>query len=378
MHQLLRSKRRVLATAATVALVPAFTLGTSTSAHAAPAPDIKVTQNASEAITSLNSVACGNASNTAENHYYRRFDLAGAHGAADGFSVKQVVFGIETATSGDGTIPGNVSIYSIDHSAAFTLANLTSVATTATNLDSAADGTLKTVDLAGTVPAGKDMVLEVEVDAATTGKLFFIGSNTGNETGASYLRASACAIAQPSTTASIGFPNMHIVLYANGKAVDCTNAETAVTTATNAVTAATAAKTKAQAAIAPADAAVASATAADTAAKKAVAKAKAKLKKAKKSGNAAKIKKAKKSLKSAKAKAKSAAAALTAAQAAKTAADAALAKATSDLTTANTALTAANAKATTECAQPALPTRPAPSSGSGTASKPAPGFVTAR
>ncbi len=328
---------------------------------ASPAPAIKVTQTASDAVTALNSVACGNAANTAENHYYRRFDLSGGYNAAQGFKVSQVSFGVENATSADNTIPGNVLVWAIDPADAFTLANLEPVATVPVNLDSAADGGLLTVPVTATVPAGKDMVLEVEVDAATTGKLFYIGSNTANQSGLSYLRAPACAINEPTPTSGIGFPTMHIVLFANGKAGECITAETAVDTATAALTTATANKTKATAA-------VASATTADAAAKKAVSKAKAKLKKAKKSGDASKIKKAKKKVKKAKAAAKKAAAALTAANTALTAA-------TTAVTTATTAVTTATATATTECAQPTLPTRPA--SDSGATQVKAPGFVTA-
>jgi hypothetical protein len=45
---------------------------------------------------------------------------------------------------------------------------------------------------------------------------FFIGSNTAPETGPSYLSAADCGIANPTTTAAIGFPNMHIVFNVNG------------------------------------------------------------------------------------------------------------------------------------------------------------------
>src|SRR5204863_3153577 len=48
-------------------------------------------------------------------------------------------------------------------------------------------------------------------DGTTTSHLFFVGSNTAAESGPSYISATACGITVPTTTAAVGFPNMHIV-----------------------------------------------------------------------------------------------------------------------------------------------------------------------
>jgi hypothetical protein len=347
MHILGSSKHVARTVAGLVALAVPLSFGVAPAANAA-APNIKIIQNSAESITP-GMVACGNTTNTAENHYYRRFDLAGGHNAATGFKVSQVVFGVESATSTDNTIPGNVLVWAIDHADAFTVANLEPVATVPVNLDSVADGTLMTVPIPATVPANKDMVIEVEVDAATTGKKFFLGSNTGAQTAEAYLRAAACAINEPTTMTVVGFGTRHPVLYATGKAQDCITAEAAVDAATAAAAPLAAAKTKATQD-------VTTATAADTAAKSKVAKAKKSLKKAKKSGIASKIKKAKKKVKKAKAAAKAAAAALAAA-------NTALSTATTALNAANAKVATATATANTECAQPALPAPgPAPRS----------------
>jgi len=325
-----------------------------------PAPNIKVTQNAAETVVTNNSIACGTATDTAENHYYRRFNIAGNYAAAQGFKVTDVAFPVE-ATDG-ATVPGTVKVWSIDHAATLTVANLTAVGSTAVNLASVADGALLTAPVSGTVPAGKDMVLEVTVPASTTGLRFFIGSNTAAESAPSYIMAPACAINVPTTMAGIGFSGNHIVLYAHGKSVDCVTAESAVDAANAAVTAATTKKTQAAAAVTAAQAAVTTATAADAKAKSGLKKAKAKLKKAKKSGNAAKVKKAKAKVKKAKAAAKAAAAALASANAGLASANSALAAATTALTAAQAAVAPATATATTECAQPTIPAaRPAPS-----------------
>ena len=311
------SKRVAVAVAAAVALGPALSVAVMTVAEAAtPSAPIKVTQTHSDTVTNGSSVNC-NTSGTSmpENHFYRRFDLSGGHAAAQGFTVSEVVFGTEARTSSDGIIPGHVVVSAIDKTDALILANLELIATVPVNLASAAPLTLTTTPIAASVPAGKDMVLEVEVDA-TTNEIWFPGSNGQAETAEAYFRADGCAIPQPVTFASVGFPNANLVLFARGKAVDCVTGEAAVTSAETA-------------------AAMAVATAAK--ADKKLGKAKTRLKKAKISGNPFAISRAKKKAKKAKKAAKAAQAALA---------------------TANAALAKATQTAAVECAQPALP-RPA-------------------
>src|SRR6186713_3634130 len=114
MHSLLRSKRVAAATAVGIGLALSLGMvpGADAVGSASPAAPIKVIQNSAETV-SPGMVACGNATNTAENHYYRRFDLSGAHNAAQGFKVSSVVFGVEAAMSGDNTIPGAVLVWAI-------------------------------------------------------------------------------------------------------------------------------------------------------------------------------------------------------------------------------------------------------------------------
>ena len=48
------------------------------------------------------------------------------------------------------------------------------------------------------------------------GNFFFIGSNAAGQTGPSYLAAQTCGINEPATTATIGYPGMHIVMNVTG------------------------------------------------------------------------------------------------------------------------------------------------------------------
>src|SRR5204862_5419235 len=53
-------------------------------------------------------------------------------------------------------------------------------------------------------------------DGTTSGHLFFVGSNAAAEPAPSYISAAGCGITVPTTTAAVGFPNMHIVFNVNG------------------------------------------------------------------------------------------------------------------------------------------------------------------
>ncbi|WP_157544662.1 hypothetical protein [Nocardioides halotolerans] len=340
----MRSKRIAGSAAGLLAAAVALSLGVAPAADAAPAPDIKVTQNYSDAIVAGDGISCNGGGIVADNQYYRRFDMS-VYGAQNGFKVSKMTVAVEEATSSAGGVPGDFNIYAIDHTADLTIANLgTPVGTTPVDLESASGSELKSAAISATIPAGKDMVIELSVDDAGAGDAsFYPGANEAPELGTTYLSSTSCGITEPTELAAVGpFAGIANIMFVNGKTTDCMTAETAATTA---ATTAAAAATKATAA-----------TADKAAADKKVTKAKKKLKKAKKSGVASKIKKAKAKLKKAKKAAKAANAAYAAAQAAKAAADA--------------ALTAANAAQATKCAQPALPPAPAAPAG-GQATKPA-------
>ena len=94
----------------------------------------------------------------------------------------------------------------------------TQIATTTVNVANQT-ATVLNVPLAVTVPAGTtELIMEVFTPngQAPANNSFFIGSNAAAQTGPSYISAAACALPTPVTTASIGFPNMHIVMNING------------------------------------------------------------------------------------------------------------------------------------------------------------------
>lgn len=179
---------------------------------------VTLTQSLSNTIVAENSVSCNGGTPDffhSDNSYYRVFDLA-ALGVTGPFTPTNVAVGIEDATAGTGgSQPATLRFHTL--SGAFTLANLTTVSTIPVTV---ADqlGTVLNVPITGvTIPAGSMLVVEVFTpDGAPASNRFFIGSNNLGETGPTYIRATDCAVTEPTTVSSLGFPEMAIVLNVTG------------------------------------------------------------------------------------------------------------------------------------------------------------------
>lgn len=278
---------------------------------AAPSAPIKIIQNYSETLEFGASTACGGG----DNQWYRRFDLAGNHQVASGFSVDKVVFGTQEVGPLEESITLNVAVKTIDPGAPMLLANLETVSMTTLELTSENAESVLETPLAAVVPPGKDLVVEISTPGAQGS--MFIGGNKEPESFPAYLMTSACSVFEPTTTDELGFPDSSLMFYATGKSGDCLIAEAAVTSAEKALATADRKYTKA---------------------KKKAKKAQKKMKKAKKTGK--KSEKYKKALKKYK-KAKKA-----------------LKKSNKARKLARAKLAEAQATAAVECAQPMLPALP--------------------
>jgi len=171
-------------------------------------------QSSSNAITSGNSVACNAGGLHTDNSYWRAYQLA----LGGPVTITSVTFGIELANaSGTGTTqPVTVRIHT--SAGPFPASPRTQVASQTFNIPDQ-NLTLFTATLTTpvTVPGNSNVVLELFTPSGqTAGHSFFIGSNAAPESGPSYLSAPACGVNNPTTTAAIGFPNMHIVLFMTG------------------------------------------------------------------------------------------------------------------------------------------------------------------
>ncbi len=182
-----------------------------------------ITQSLNQEIVSGNSVACNNGTATAQNSYWRAFDMSTFTGGRE-YDVTSVSFGIELANSGSGTgQPLTVNLY-VESGAPFPAGTRTLLATTGpfTVPDQAL--TVLEVPLVATVPAGiLELVMEVNSpDGRPDGNVFFIGSNPDGQTGPSYLSSADCGPPDPTNLADLGFPNMQIVFNVNGSCPQAT------------------------------------------------------------------------------------------------------------------------------------------------------------
>ena len=203
-----------------------------------------ITHSSSQAITPLNSVSCNDGIGHTDNHYWRAFNLP-SFSVTGTFHVSSIDLGIEEATAGSppvtsgtkgikrssnraerqkakGARPNGAAAQPItvllhtNTGGAFPGGTLNFLNSVNINVPDQS-GTVLNIPITADVPAGSELVVEIFTpDGTATGNLFFIGSNTAAETGPSYLSAPDCGITTPTTTAAIGFPDMHIVMNVNG------------------------------------------------------------------------------------------------------------------------------------------------------------------
>jgi hypothetical protein len=189
-----------------------FTVNATDNCPLAGATPVTLSQNTSTNIVA-GSVSCNAGGIHTDNSYYRVFDLVPL-GLSGPLTINQVRFGIESANAASGNQPVTVRLHTL--SGAFTLANLTQIASQTYSIP---NQTLSlytaTLSTPATVQPNATLVLEIFTPAGT-GNSFFIGSNALGQSGPSYIMATACGVAQPTNLATIGFPNMHIVLQALG------------------------------------------------------------------------------------------------------------------------------------------------------------------
>ena len=171
---------------------------------------------------------------TFETHYWRAFDLP-SFGINGGFDVCEVEITVEAAISVEGTQPLGVNLYSTT-TGTFPAGTLTPIGSAGLILVPDQDQTFLTVPVAGSVPPASALVVEVvSFDGTNDLFAFFIGSNADGQTAPSYLSAPSCGIAAPTDLASLGFPNMHIVMTVHGTEAPISPAALDVDTAGNGV-----------------------------------------------------------------------------------------------------------------------------------------------
>ncbi len=175
---------------------------------------VELTHSSSDAVVAMNSASCNILDFHANNSYFRAFDLP-SFGIDGAFHVCEVQIGVEVAFGGDPTQPLILNLYT-NSGAAFPNGTLNLVASRTFAIQDQAL-TLLSLPISAQLPAGSQLVVEVFTPSGIAdGYIFFIGSNTAPETAPSYLAAASCSIPSPVTTATVSFPDMHIVMNVRG------------------------------------------------------------------------------------------------------------------------------------------------------------------
>lgn len=178
---------------------------------------ITLSQTNSNAITPSNSIVCSVGSFTEENTFYRAFNLDAL--GYDSFDVQRVDFAVEAFTEGTSPYFVEVLIYSVSDGV-FPTATLNLERSQLVEITTADVNTLKQITLTSPVIiSSAEMVIGLRLtNGVPANVLFYLGSNANGQSAPVYMLAPACSITTPTDIASIGFPNMHLILNVSGNA----------------------------------------------------------------------------------------------------------------------------------------------------------------
>jgi hypothetical protein len=190
-----------------------------------PENAVTISQSTSTTVTVGASVSCNGGAPGffhTDNSYYRAFTLTAFNPPLTDlqFMVQSVTIGVETANDGGGVgQPISVLIYD---SSANPPTNATLGSALSTENVTVVDQvqTLLAVPLT-TQPVliNASDILAVEIftpNGQTSGHSFFMGSNAGGQSGPGFIKSAPCGITDITHLATIGFPNMHMVMQVSG------------------------------------------------------------------------------------------------------------------------------------------------------------------
>lgn len=163
------------------------------------------------------SVSCNTGGIHTDNSYWRAYNLT-ALSLPGTVTINSVQFGVEQATAGSGgSQTVTVRLYT-QTTGVFPGGTRTQIYTQNVTVPDQQLGVMNVpLTTPPTIPANSVLIMELFTPsgAAPLNNRFFIGSNTSAQSGPSYISAASCGIANPTDLASLGFPNMHIILNAN-------------------------------------------------------------------------------------------------------------------------------------------------------------------
>jgi hypothetical protein len=187
------------------------------------ATTITLTQTHDSTVAAGIGVACGTALGTAANAWYRDFRLSD-YGVTSTFHVTSVAFWTDVAIAASGGHqPGTIKLGTFGGAvdASKLTGTITSLATTQIQIADAdasmGASTPSSVSIDADVPAGANLVVELDVpDGETTGNFFYLGVSAGGESHPGYIKSSACSVSTPTSLASQGHGDNAILMTVTG------------------------------------------------------------------------------------------------------------------------------------------------------------------
>lgn len=177
-----------------------------------------ITHSTSQAIVA-GSIACGG-TGTSQNSYFRAFLLSG-FGINTDWEISEVEFGIEEAlpfATEQFTI--TVNLYENNSGTPFPGGTATLIGSEEITIGALTSTLLQVPFTSTTIAAGSELIVEInspdQQSPAGQGGSIYIASNAGGQTAPGYLSAAACGITVPTDIATLGFPNMHIIMNVTG------------------------------------------------------------------------------------------------------------------------------------------------------------------
>ena len=169
--------------------------------------ELRITHSDTQTIGGM--IACGADGITTINSYYRDFDLENFFGVVEDFIVDRVEFGVVVGPDTEAGTEMSVAIWAWDSGSTFPEGAGVELGR-ASYLSTPADqGTVVSVPLAATVPAGSVMVYEVTHAGDTT---FRIAGNEEGQTGVSWIEAVEGCNLGITDLADINFPTYSTVM----------------------------------------------------------------------------------------------------------------------------------------------------------------------
>ncbi len=182
--------------------------------------DVQITNNASFDVTG-GTVACAtqDPQYTRDQSYFQILDLNDFSEINGDFLISEFLLGVENVS---GNYDIHVAVWELDGD--FTLDNVTLLGEQEYTITPGEIGGTVTVEFDDEIiaPFGSQLVAEIRLsDGAETQLAFFAGSNSAGLNGNVYiLAADGCDINTPTTMASIGFPDVHIIMALGGEVAE--------------------------------------------------------------------------------------------------------------------------------------------------------------